>query len=96
MNRNNLRREDGCYPEGHPFTLAITAFALVLMGEGSRFAALAQLAKEAKVTIGSDEFDEAAEILGVPYCDKLDLYVPMAVRDRAERLPRHRITSAFA
>lgn len=96
MNKNNLRREDGSYPAGHPFTLAITAFALVLMGEGSRFAALSQQAKQEGIAIGSGVFDEAAEILGVPYCDKLDLYVPRAVRDKAERLPRHRITSAFA
>ena len=93
---NKYRREDGCYPAGHPFTLAITAFVMVLMGKGSRFAALSQQAKAEGIAIGSGVFDEAAEILGVPYCDKLDLYVPRAVRDKAERLPRHRITNAFA
>ncbi|WP_312974806.1 hypothetical protein [Stutzerimonas nitrititolerans] len=93
---NKYRREDGCYPTGHPFTLAITAFVMVLMDKGSRFAVLSQLAKQEGIDIGSGVFDEAAELLGVPYCDKLDLYVPRAVRDKAERLPRHQIASAFA
>lgn len=74
------------YPAHHPVTLAIAGIVAALFAGGEIFQALAEEAARVDVAIGSEPFNEAAELAGVPYCRVLDLYVDRATKRRADGL----------
>ena len=75
-----------CYPANHPVALALTGIVLALRTKVDVFQALTDMATGAGVAIGSESFDEAAELVGVPYCRALDLYVDRPTKQRADKL----------
>lgn len=74
------------YPAGHPVAIALAAMARAFRTGTGVVRALDEQARAAGVAPGSEAYDDAAELAGFPYCRELDLYVPQAVRDRADAL----------
>ena len=50
---------------------------------------LAVTAERVGVPFGSERFDEAAAMAGIPYCRSLDLYLDRQTQREAEALPFH-------
>ena len=74
------------YPANHPVALALKGLVLALRTGLDVFQALSTQATGAGVAVGSEPFDEAAELVGVPYCRALDLYVDRPTKQRADKL----------
>jgi hypothetical protein len=72
----------------HPLAPAVALAAIHLSLRTGRdlFASLTEQARRLGVASDSEGFDDAAELIGVPYCRALDLYVDRSTRDRAEAL----------
>ncbi len=70
----------------HPVVMALCAIARLACSPslGGVIQALGVHAKAVGVCPGSEEFDKAAALVGLPYCRALDLYVPPEVKQRAE------------
>lgn len=75
------------YPADHPVALALTGIVQAFRTGADIFQALTDRATSAGVAVGSDPFDAAAELVGVPYCRALDLYVDRPTKQRADALP---------
>jgi hypothetical protein len=73
-------------PSMASIALALAAMARSLRMELDPILSLDDQARAEGVTPGSDAYDDAAELIGRPYCRALDLYVDRPTRDRAERL----------
>lgn len=74
-----------------PLTVETVALALGAIGRALRtgvapIAALDEQARSEHLIPGSQPYDDAAELMGFPYCRALDLYVDRATRDRVDRL----------
>jgi hypothetical protein len=66
---------------------AVAQRTLTLAEEGyGLFGTLEACARAAGVKPDSEEFDEAAALVGLPYCRVLDLYVDPETKRRAEEL----------
>ena len=50
---------------------------------------LADTAERVGVPFGSERFDEAAAMAGIPYCRSLDLYLDRQTQNEADALPFH-------
>jgi hypothetical protein len=83
------------YPACHPVALALAGIALAARAGTDVLAALADHAGRVGVSFGSESFDDAAELVGVPYCRALDLYVDRATKRRADELGFERAHLAF-
>jgi len=72
----------------HPVVMALCAAARLACWPslGGIIPALSVHAKTLGLRPGSEEFDRAAAVVGLPYCKVLDLYVPPEVKQRAESL----------
>ncbi|GFE80239.1 hypothetical protein GCM10011487_22390 [Steroidobacter agaridevorans] len=73
-----------------PTVTAAVALALAALARSLRTGvepvhALDEQARAENVIPGSDCYDDAAELIGFPYCRALDLYLPRRMRDRVER-----------
>lgn len=85
------------YPRNHPVSVGLAAVAYAVCFRVSLMEALTERARYVGVATGSDCFDKAAEIAGIPYCRALDLYVDRPTKARAEALhfsEAHRALSA--
>lgn len=78
----------GIYPSDHPVTLALLALTKALRLKCDPFPLLEQEAKAAGLPPDSEAFDEAAELIGSPYCQELDLYLDRATQRKAKELGR--------
>lgn len=74
------------YPACHPAMLAIAALVAAMQHRCDPFPELEAAATRNGVPVGSDEFDDAARLAGLPYCRALDLYVDRDTKRRADRL----------
>lgn len=83
------------YPVDHPVALAIHGFIAALRSGVGIFDALTNQAAEAGVPFGSEPFDDAAALVGFPYCRNLDLYVDRETKCRADALPFSEAHLAF-
>jgi len=83
------------YPACHPVALALAGIALAARAGTDVLAALADHAGRVGVSFGSEPFDDAAELVGAPYCRALDLYVDRATKRRADELGFERAHLAF-
>lgn len=77
------------YPADHPVALALRAMFSALASGGDLLDALAATAERANVPFGSEPFDEAAAMAGIPYCRSLDLYLDRQTQREADGLPFH-------
>lgn len=77
------------YPPDHPVALALHAMFSVLATGDNLLETLADTAERAGVPFGSERFDEAAAMAGVPYCRSLDLYLDRQTQREADSLPLH-------
>ncbi len=68
-----------------PVALALAALARSMRTGVEPVRALDEQARAENVIPGSDCYDDAAELIGFPYCRALDLYIPRHMRDRVER-----------
>jgi hypothetical protein len=75
------------YPADHPVTLALLAMCSVLATGSNLLETLAATAERADVPFGSERFDEAAAMAGIPYCRSLDLYLDRKTQREADALP---------
>lgn len=71
-------------PQDHPVTLALIALAKAIKLNCDPFSCL----DATGLPPNSQAFDEAAELLGSPYCRELDLYVDRPTLLKAEQLGR--------
>lgn len=83
------------YPADHPVTLALLAMCSAITSGRALIDALADMAERAGVPFGSERFDEAAEIAGIPYCRSLDLYLDRQTQRKADALPFHQAHMAL-
>jgi len=83
------------YPARHPVALALAGIALAVLTRTDILVALAEHAERVGVSFGSEPFDDAAELVGAPYCRALDLYVDRATKRRADELGFERAHLAF-
>lgn len=72
-------------------TAAAVALALGAIGRAitrgmEPVRALDEQARAEGVAPGSERYDDAAEMIGFPYCRALDLYLPRDARDRAAKV----------
>jgi len=74
------------YPRNHPVSVGLAAVAYAVCFRVSLMEALTERARYVGVAVGSDCFDRAAEVVGLPYCRTLDLYVDKQTKARAEAL----------
>lgn len=74
------------YPADHPASLALVAMASAALFRVPLFDALTECARRVGIPFGSDRFDQAAELAGMPYCRALDLYLDRQTKARAEAL----------
>lgn len=74
------------YPADHPVAIALAGIARGMRSGRNLLDALAEQATAAGVRPWSSEFDEAAELAGLPYCRQLDLYVDEGTKRRADAL----------
>ncbi len=77
------------YPADHPVALALCAMFSSLNTGRELIETLADTAERVGVPFGSERFDEAAAIAGIPYCRSLDLYLDRQTQREAEALPFH-------
>ena len=77
------------YPADHPVALALRAMFSALETERSLLEALADTAERVGVPFGSERFDAAAAMAGIPYSRSLDLYLDRQTQREAEALPFH-------
>lgn len=77
------------YPADHPVALALRAMLSSLDTGRELIETLADTAQRVGVPFGSERFDEAAAMAGVPYCRSLDLYLDRQTQREAEALPFH-------
>lgn len=85
-----------CYPANHPVAIALVGIAYALRHGADLLCAMAEYAESVGVRAYSDEFDEAAELAGVPYCRALDLYVDRDTKRKADALHFSRAHLALA
>ena len=76
------------YPANHPVALALVVLAKAMHFKCDPFPLLEVEAKAAGLPPDSDAFDEAAELIGSPYCRELDLYLDRATQRKAQELGR--------
>lgn len=84
------------YPEDHAVVIALAGMARALRSEDTLIDSLAAHAECVGVRFGSEAFDEAAEIAGLPYCRTLDLYLDRDTKRRADALHFSEAHLAFA
>lgn len=77
------------YPPDHPVALALCAMFSSLDTGRELIETLADTAERVGVPFGSERFDEAAAMAGIPYCRSLDLYLDRQTQREAEALPFH-------
>ncbi|MPS28825.1 MAG: hypothetical protein E2576_11980 [Alcaligenaceae bacterium] len=77
------------YPADHPVALALCAMFSSLDTGRELIETLADTAERVGVPFGSERFDEAAAMAGIPYCRSLDLYLDRQTQREAEALPFH-------
>lgn len=77
----------GVYPADHPVAIALVSMARALRFREGLLDALESCARSVGVRFGSETFDEAAALAGLPYCRQLDLYVDRETKRRADALP---------
>ena len=77
------------YPADHPVALALCAMFSALATGRELIDTLADTAERVGVPFGSERFDEAAAMAGIPYCRSLDLYLDRQTQREAEALPFH-------
>ncbi|WP_287916629.1 hypothetical protein [Comamonas sp.] len=83
------------YPADHPDALALCAIGSAVTSGRELIDALADMAERVGVPFGSERFDEAAEIAGIPYCRSLDLYLDRKTQREADALPFHQAHMAL-
>ncbi|BAN51107.1 hypothetical protein [Metapseudomonas resinovorans] len=83
------------YGPQDPVSIALVGIAVVLRTGSCLLEALADQAARVGVPFGSESFDEAAELTGLPYCRQLDLYVDRATKCKADALPFNLAHLAF-
>ncbi len=83
------------YPARHAVALALAGITLAARAGTDVLAALTDHADRVGVSFGSEPFDDAAELVGAPYCRALDLYVDRATKRRADALPFDKVHLAF-
>ena len=84
------------YPAAHPVAIALAGMARAMRSGADLLDSLAHQAERAGVKFGSEPFDDAAELAGLPYCRPLDLYVDRQTKHKADALPFDRAHLAFA
>lgn len=77
------------YPPNHPMVMALCAICSAVTTDRELIDALADTAERVGVPFGSERFDEAAAMAGIPYCRSLDLYLDRQTQREAEALPFH-------
>lgn len=77
------------YPPNHPMVMALHAICSAVTSDRELIDALADTAKRVGVPFGSEHFDEAAAMAGIPYSRSLDLYLDRQTQREAEALPFH-------
>lgn len=75
------------YPADHPVSLALRAICSTLATGGSLLETLADTAERVGVPFGSERFDEAAAMAGIPYSRAWDLYLDRKTWAVAESQP---------
>lgn len=74
------------YAVDHPVAIALTAIATSLRTGSDLLISLADQAEAAGVRPYSEQFDDAARLVGFSYCRSLDLYVDREASLRADQL----------
>lgn len=77
------------YPADHPVALALRAMFSAMSTGNNLLDTLADTAERLGVPFGSERFDEAAAMAGIPYSRSLDLYLDRQTQREAEALPFH-------
>lgn len=83
------------YPADHPVALALRAMFSALATGRELIDTLADTAECVGVPFGSERFDEAAALAGIPYSRALDLYLDRQTQREAEALPFHQAHMAL-
>jgi len=83
------------YELQHPVAIALVGIFRTIRTGTNLLDALVEQAALVGVPFGTAPFDEAAELVGLPYCRQLDLYVDRATKRRADALPFNLAHLAF-